>query len=193
MQINIKIEYPYQSQIELRERIIEVLKKQGFKINPHVKPKGSSKTTYREIQQKARFEQLSLHKNFLEDFMKNYCKNDSEIVPDQISLELRDVQSGSFEEVLFRWWNLIWWSIPFQRPYGRQMRFLLWDTTHDAPFGLICLQSSVLKISVRDNYLRATYWKERWAMPRLERIPEWGKFSSNKFLKNRKNVKGSIV
>lgn len=145
-----------QSQRKLRERIIQVLKEQGFKINPHVRPKGCSKTTYRRIQQKARFEQLSLRKNFLVDSIKkvkNYCRDGSEIIPGRISLELRDVQSDSFEEILFRWWNLIWWSIPFQRSYGRQMRFLLWDTTHDAPFGLICLQSPVLKMAVRDRWL----------------------------------------
>ncbi len=145
-----------QSQRKLRERIIQVLKEQGFKINPHVRPKGCSKTTYRRIQQKARFEQLSLHKNFLVNSIKkvkNYCRDVSEIIPERISLELREVQSGSVEEILFRWWNLIWWSIPYQRSYGRQMRFLLWDTAHDAPFGLICLQSPVLKMSVRDNYL----------------------------------------
>lgn len=144
------------SQRKLREQIIQVLKEQGFKINPHVRPKGSSKTTYRRIQQKARFEQLSLHKNFLVDpvkKVKNYCRDGSEIIPERISLELREVQSDSFEEILFRWWNLIWWSIPFQRSYGRQMRFLLWDTTHDAPFGLICLQSPVLKMAVRDRWL----------------------------------------
>ena len=180
----------------LRKKIIKVLKEQGFKINPHIRPKRCSKTTYRKTQQKAKDEQLSLHKNILVDSVnkvKNYCKDGSEIIPEKISLELREVKSDSFEEILFKWWNLIWWSIPYQRSYGRQIRFLLWDTTHDAPFGLICLQSPVLKISVRDNYLRATYWKERWTMPRVERIPEWGKFSSNKFLKNRKNVKGSIV
>lgn len=140
----------------LRKKIIKVLREQGFKINPHVKPKGYSKTTYRRIHQKARFEQLSLHKNFLIDSIKkvkDYCRAGSEIIPERISLELREVQSDSFEEILFRWWNLIWWSIPFQRSYGRQMRFLLWDTAHDAPFGLICLQSPVLKMSVRDNYL----------------------------------------
>jgi len=137
-------------------RIIQVLKEQGFKINPHIRPKGCSKTTYRRLQQKAKFEQLYLHKNFLVDSVnkvKNYCRDGSEIIPERISLELREVKSGSFEEVLFRWWNLIWWSIPLQRSYGRQMRFLLWDTTHDAPFGLICLQSPVLRMSVRDNYL----------------------------------------
>jgi len=144
------------SQIKLRKQIIQVLKEQGFKINPHLRPKGCSKITYRRIQQKARFEQLSLHRNFLIDSIKkvkNYSRDGSEIIPERISLELREVQSDSFEEILFRWWNLIWWSIPFQRSYGRQMRFLLWDTIHDTPFGLICLQSPVLKMSVRDNYL----------------------------------------
>jgi hypothetical protein len=141
---------------KLREQIVQVLKEQGFKINPHVKPKGCGKTTYRRIQQKARLEQLSLHKNFLVDAfetVKHFCRNGSEIIPEKIALELREVHPGSFEEVLFKWWNLIWWSIPYQRPCGRQMRFLLWDITHDAPFGLICLQSPVLKMSVRDKYL----------------------------------------
>jgi hypothetical protein len=141
---------------ELREKIIEMLKEQGFKINPHIKPRGNSKTTYRKIQQKARLEQLSLHKNFLLDSIdkvKKYCRDGSKIIPEKISLELREVQSGSLEEILFKWWNLIWWSIPFQRSYGRQMRFLLWDNTHDIPFGLIYLQSPVLKMSVRDDYL----------------------------------------
>ncbi|MDI6704488.1 MAG: DUF4338 domain-containing protein [bacterium] len=141
---------------QLRKQVIKVLKEQGFKINPHVRPRGHSKTTYRQIQQKTKFEQISLHKNFLIGFTKkvrDYCRDGNKIIPKEISLELRDVQSGSFEEILFRWWNLIWWSIPYQRSYGRQMRFLLWDTTHNAPFGLICLQSPVLKMSVRDKAL----------------------------------------
>jgi len=144
------------SQIKLRKQIIQVLKEQGFKINPHVRPAGYSKTTYRRIQQKSKLEQVFLHKNFLIDSIervKDYCRDGKEIIPEKISLELREVQSGSFEEILFRWWNIVWWSIPFQRSYGRQMRFLLWDTTHNAPFGLICLQSPVLKMSVRDNSL----------------------------------------
>jgi hypothetical protein len=141
---------------ELKNKIIKSLKEQGFKINPHLRPEDNSKTSYRHIQQTAVVEQLSLHKNFLiksSEQVKEYCRDGENINPENISLELREVQSGSIEEVLFRWWNLIWWSIPYQRSYGRQMRFLLWDTTHDAPFGLICLQSPVLNMSVRDNAL----------------------------------------
>jgi len=144
------------SEQKLREKIIQVLKEQGFKINPHVRPADCSKRTYRRIQSKARREQLALHKGFLQRNLtkaKHYCRNGKDINPDKISLELREVSSGSLEEVLFRWWNLVWWSIPYQRSYGRQMRFILWDTAHDMPFGLILLQSPVLKMSVRDKYL----------------------------------------
>jgi len=140
----------------LRRKIIRVLREQGFKINPHVKPAGDSKYTYKRVQGKARLEQISKHKEFLQAHInkaKNYCRNGKDIIPDKISLELREIHSNSFEEVLFKWWNFIWWSIPFQRTYGRQMRFLLWDTTHDAPFGLIGLQSPILRMSVRDNSL----------------------------------------
>lgn len=144
------------SEKELREKISQVLKEQGFEINPHVRPAGCSKRAYRRIQTKAKLEQLALHKKFLQNNLKkvkNFCKNGEDIDPEKISLELREVSSGTLEEILFRWWNLVWWSIPYQRSYGRQMRFLLWDTSHDAPFGLILLQSPVLKMSVRDKYL----------------------------------------
>ena len=141
---------------KLRNKIIKVLKEQGFKINPHLRPEVDNKTSYRYIQQTAMLEQLSLHKEFLinsTEKIKKYCRDGNKINPEKISLELREVKSGSFEEVIFKWWNLIWWSIPYQRSYGRQMRFLLWDTTHDTPFGLISLQSPVLKMSVRDQAL----------------------------------------
>ncbi len=144
------------SEKKLRRKIIQVLKEQGFKINPHVRPSGCSKATYRQIQRKARLEQLAIHKKFLQENLskvKKYCIDGKDIDPYKISLELREVLSGSLEEILFRWWNLIWWSIPYQHAYGRQMRFLLWDVTHDMPFGLILLQSPVLKMSVRDRYL----------------------------------------
>jgi hypothetical protein len=144
------------SQEILREKIVNVLEEQGFKINPHVTPWESSKEAYRIVQQRARLEQISHHKEFLKNYFKQakiYCRDGKDIVPDEIKLELREVKSGSLEEILFRWWNLIWWSIPYQHSYGRQMRFLLWDNIHNGPFGLIGLQSPVLKMSVRDNAL----------------------------------------
>lgn len=140
----------------LRKKIISVLEEQGFKINPHVKPSGNSKGILRQIQQKARLEQISYQKKFLKKYFslaKTYCRDGKDITPENIELQLREVKSGSFEEILFRWWNFIWWSIPYQHSSGRQMRFMLWDKIHDASFGIITLQSPILKMSVRDNSL----------------------------------------
>ena len=140
----------------LRKKVIDALKEQGFDINPHVRPSGNNKETYRKIQSKARVEQILIHKKFLRNNLniaKKYSIDGKDINPEKICLELKLVLPNTTEEVLFKWWNFIWWSIPYQRAYGRQMRFLLWDKTHDAPFGLILLQSPVLRMSVRDKFL----------------------------------------
>lgn len=143
-------------EVELKEKIIQAFREQGFKYNPHVKPPQNNKGTYKQLQFYSKKEQIELHKNFLIENLKKakkYAKNGKDINPSEIKLELRLVKEGSLEEILFRWWNFIWWSVPYQRGYGRILRFMLWDTKHDAPFGLISLQSPVLKISVRDKYL----------------------------------------
>jgi hypothetical protein len=50
---------------ELKNKILESIKAQGFKINPHVRPAENDKDVYRNIQQQAKYEQISLHKSFL--------------------------------------------------------------------------------------------------------------------------------
>lgn len=143
-------------EIELKQRILEAIQEQGFKINPHVRPTENNKDTYRKIQQTSKLEQINLHKNFLLKNTKKISKyliNGVDLNPADISLEIRPVQSDSIEEIIFKWWNLIWWSVPYQRAYGRQMRFIIWDKVHDAPFGLLGLQSPILRMSVRDKAL----------------------------------------
>jgi len=142
--------------IELRNKIIEALKAQGFKINPHLRPKRNEKETLRKVHEQKREEQLRLHKKFLLenlDEMKKFSIDGKDIQPDKIKLKLIEVKPNSFESRLFFWWNLVWWSLPYDKPIGRQMRFVLWDGYHDAPFGLIGLQSPPLASLVRDNYL----------------------------------------
>jgi len=141
---------------ELKNRLIDALKAQGFKINPHVQPTTQNKFTYRYLQQTSRLEQISFHKKFLKanaKKVKEFLLNINNFNPHNIDLELREVKPDSIEELIFKWWNLVWRSVPYQRAYGRQMRFVLWDIGHNAPFGLIGLQSPVLKMAVRDNYL----------------------------------------
>lgn len=141
----------------LRKKILESLSQQGFSVNGHINPTSFKKSHFKKIQNFSRKEQIKLQSNFLADAtgtVKQYLINGKDVIPEKIELELRLVEEGTIEHTLFRWWNLMWWSVPYQKAYGRQMRFLVWDKTHNAPFGLIGLQSPVLKMSVRDDYLQ---------------------------------------
>ena len=145
-----------EKETQLKNKIIEVLKRQGFKVNPHLRLPAEDKHTYQSIQRSAKSAQISEHRRFLLRFFDHAkrCHIDGrDIVPEDIDLEMREVLPASHEEQLFRWWNMIWWSMPYQRAYGRQMRFLLWDRGHDAPFGLVQLQSPLLRMKARDEYL----------------------------------------
>jgi len=149
----------------LRERIIQSLKAQGFLINPHVHPDGDTKEVYKSVQGKARLERIKEHKEFLVKHVnevRKFLRNGGDINPQKIELRLHEIKPDSLEENLFRWWNLIWWSSPYERSYGRQMRFLLWDVTHDAPFGLIGFHSPPLRVAIRDNALGISKEMRDW-------------------------------
>jgi len=144
---------------------------QGFIINGNDKLHLSSheKNEFKSIQKIAKSRILEQQKHFVLKnipLVKKYSIKGNEINPNNINLEIIEVKSGSWEEKLFKWWNLTWWNIPYQRPYGRQMRFIIWDSTHNAPFGIISLQSPILRQSVRDKYLsipniELDYWVNR--------------------------------
>lgn len=155
-----------ESGIALRERIIEHMLESGFTVNPHLKPERYTGDAYKRIQKRARDEQILTCRDFLAGALeeaRKSCPDGAYIDPARISLKIREVRAGGPEERLFRWWNLVWWSMPHQKAYGRQMRLLLWDEGHDAPFGLVSLQSPLLRMGVRDRYLgipseEVDYW-----------------------------------
>ena len=149
----------------MRQRIIHSLKAQGFLINPHVHPDGDTKEVYKSVQRKARLERIKEHKKFLVKHVnevRKFLRNGGDINPRKIELKLHEIKPDSLEEKLFRWWNFIWWSTPYERSYGRQLRFLLWDVTHDAPFGLIGLHSPPLRMAIRDNALGISKEMRDW-------------------------------
>ncbi len=99
---------------ELKKRIGAVLKEQGFKINPHIRPAVCDRQAYKDVQNMSRLEQISSHRDFLKRYLDKaqmFCRSGNEINPDRIELELREIRSDSFEDKLFRWWNLAWWTI----------------------------------------------------------------------------------
>ncbi len=160
------------AETELRSRIITSMKRNGFKVNPHLRLPDYDKETFKRIQRNAKASQIAEHRKFLVRSFKTakeFCRNGSEIIPENIRLDLREVRPDSPEANLFLWWNLAWWSMPYQRAYGRQMRFVIWDVEHDNPFGLILLQSPLLRMKARDDYLK---------LPR-ESLDYWANMSMN--------------
>lgn len=152
----------------LKNEIISYYKLQGLNLNEGEEV-NNAKNVLRSIHQLKRTEELIKHKTFLADnfnLAKSFALSGGDVDVNNIELELVEIKSGSDKAKLFLWWNLIWWSLPFERPVGRQMRFMLWDVYHDAPFGIIGLQSPMLSSSVRDSYLGITgnekdYWINR--------------------------------
>ena len=143
-------------EILLKNKIIETMKRHGFKVNPHLRLPAMDKQTYKQIQNSTKIEQISEHRKFLLRFFnraKKFHRDGKKIVPENIRLELREVQPESFESKIFFWWNLVWWSMPYQCAYGRRIRFILWDKGHDMPFGLMQLQSPLLRMRARDEHL----------------------------------------
>lgn len=144
------------SKSSLKKEIKNNLNDQGFFVNGKIEPLKYNKQFFKEIQQQAKKRKLKDHKNFILnniDKIKNKTIDGCNLIPEKINLKIIEIKPGSKHEKFYKWWNFMWWSMPYQQAYGRQMRFIIWDEYHDAPFGIIGLQSPVLKMSVRDDYL----------------------------------------
>lgn len=153
--------------IDLRDKVTDVLLRQGFLIDKNnFSIRDAERETKRAVHAIAKLERLSEHRSFILsnlDLASSHLVNGNNLDVSKIKPALRLVTTGSVEERLFRWWNLTWWSLPYERAYGRQMRFVVWDEYHDAPMGLIGLQSPILSWSVRDKFLgigtdKRDYW-----------------------------------
>lgn len=148
---------PVALELTLKQKVTDVLLQQGFLLGEKdFSIKDSERDTKRELHKLAKLERLSNHKDFILsnlDLATSHMIDGAALDVAKIKPSLRIVTTGSVEERLFRWWNLTWWSLPYERAYGRQMRFVVWDEYHDAPIGLIGLQSPILSWSVRDSFL----------------------------------------
>jgi hypothetical protein len=83
-----------------------------------------------------------------------------EIQPEGISPKLVLVESGSHEELIFRYASLHW-SIPVSSGYGRRLRFLVIDEQNGKVIGLFGLGDPVFNLGARDQWIG-------WDMPRRE-------------------------
>jgi hypothetical protein len=142
----------------LKNDIFSILKRQGYIIKPNgvFILKNEEHENKRKTHELAKAERVNKNEEFLLEkipFVEKYIINGKDLDISKIDPEIIEVKSGSEEEDMFRWWNMVWWSLPYEHAYGRQMRFIIWDKYHNAPIGLIGLQSPILSWSARDNYL----------------------------------------
>lgn len=153
----------------LKERVLSILQDQGFHLSKRLDILDNNKEMYRFIQNNAKNVQFYEQRDFIINNMqsiKNIYMTKKRIVPENIRLELREVKPNTNDELFYKWWNIVWWSIPYQKAFGRQIRFILWDIEHNYPFGIIGLQSPILKMQERDDFLgikdnEIDYWINR--------------------------------
>jgi hypothetical protein len=85
-----------------------------------------------------------------------------EIDPTRIEFELEVVSDRTSSEI-FRC-GMSFWSVPISVGYGRRMRFIVWDKTHNKVFGIFGLCDPLIGLKVRDDHIG---WNKKQREERL--------------------------
>lgn len=141
----------------LKNRVVSILKKQGYIVSAQgFVLRDTTLEAKRDVHVFAKMQKVNQNEEFIlknVDLIKKHLVDGKDLEIEKIDPQIIEIKVGSKYEKIFRWWNLVWWSLPYERAYGRQMRLVVWDRYHNAPIGLIGLQSPILSWSVRDEYL----------------------------------------
>lgn len=180
------------SKTVLRKEVLRVLKRQGYTTaKGKFTLKETDRDSKRDAHRIAKAERIVQQEEFIKKNLKlvrEHFINDRKLELDKIKPRLIEVKAGSKWEKIFRWWNLVWWSLPNEQPYGRQLRFVVWDEYHKSPIGLIGLQSPILSWSVRDTFLgipaaKRDFWaNQSLSAQRLGSIPPYNYLRGGKLV-----------
>jgi len=96
--------------------------------------------------------QIAKEKNppFNPKYERFFAKKE-EIDPTKIEFELEMVSDRRAGEI-FRS-AMSFWSVPISAGYGRRMRFIVWDKTHNKVFGIFGLCDPLIGLKIRDDYI----------------------------------------
>ena len=118
----------------------------------HLQPPSLDKEAYRRFHRGLKEEKLASNQAWLEkrqNALIRWFANGAEIDPSAIRPELVLVKQGTWHSDLFRLASL-YWQVPVSEGYGRRMRFLVWDRTHDKLIGIFALGDAVFNQAARD-------------------------------------------
>ena len=176
----------------LRKDVLKILRKQGYSTSKGgFTLKEKDRESKRDAHKFAKAERIAQQEDFITkniELIREHFINEREIEIDKIKPRLIEVEAGTKWETIFRWWNLVWWSLPHEQAYGRQMRFVVWDDYHKSPIGLIGLQSPILSWSVRDSFLGITaegrdFWvNQSMSAQRLGSLPPYNYLRGGKLV-----------
>ncbi|HVM72837.1 MAG TPA: Druantia anti-phage system protein DruA [Anaerolineales bacterium] len=146
---------PLLSDSELRTLVESEYIKAGWALSNGVfiPPVPENKQGIRDMHKEQRLERANAE---LDVFNKHGKKlihefaNGSEINPNQFEPVLSLVDSGSPENLLFRFATLLW-SVPVSKGYGRRMRYIVRDKNNGKIVGIFALMDPVFNLSVRDK------------------------------------------
>ena len=141
----------------LRGLVRRHLRKLGFgrDSNGGLKPPELDKSSYRKFHQGQREDKLDANRTWLskhESKLIKWFADGAEIVPASINPQLELVKGGTWQANLFRLATL-YWQVPVSEGYGRRLRFLVWDKTHNKLMGIFALGDAVFNQSARDGFI----------------------------------------
>ena len=149
--------YPASETDRLRSRIVQSLRKQGFRIragrlvSPDVKDKGKLRALHQEaVKHNVARSRPGLERH--EDRLLSYVAAGKEVVPERIQPRLVAVERNSEDELLFRYARLHW-SIPVSAGYGRRLRFVIYDESNGKLVGIFGLGDPVFGLRPRDQWI----------------------------------------
>lgn len=176
----------------LKKEVLRTLHKQGYRVRKGIlELKSEDRQSKRDAHILAKAERILAQEKFVIKnipFILKHIPDGRKLEVDKIKPRLIEVEAGTKWEVMFRWWSLVWWSLPNERAYGRQMRFIVWDSYHKAPIGLIGLQSPILSWAVRDKHLGIEskdrdYWvNQSLSAQRLGALPPYNMILGGKLV-----------
>lgn len=131
----------------LRAQILEACSR--FEISTNL----NDKDYLRSLHLFAKKQALGLDQETLQKLFQKYqgkFRNGKEIDPSKISPSLHFVESKSEDSEVFQLVRAMW-SMPYNKGYGRRLRFIVYDDYHEAVIGIIGLQSPPADLSSRDS------------------------------------------
>lgn len=158
-------------QTKLKNRIIESLAAQGFRIKNGtiLPPSALTKEKVRSLHATAVHHKRECAKEGLwrkEHWLLSRIASGVEVIPEAVAPKLIAVLPDSQEELLFRYVSLHW-SVPVSSGYGRRLRFIVVDESNGKVMGIIGLGDPVIALSPRDSWIG---WHQRAREKRLRYV-----------------------